>query len=450
MRVLLISPNKLDLPHPVYPLGLDYVAGAISPPHEVRILDLMAAGTPEALERTILDFQPEVVGLTLRNIDNADATGSESYLDVTGSVVQRIRQVSRAKIVLGGSGFSILPAETLSRLEADYGVVGEGERLVFLLEALSNGADPAGRPGVLVRGEKTVREAGPWSGAVIRREPAGGAGTAYYLRNGGILNMQTKRGCPFRCLYCTYPLIEGHKLRRFAARDVAAEALALEQAGARFLFIVDSVFNADIEHSLAVARAFRQAGLKTPWGAFFTPKAPPAGYFEELARAGLTHIEFGTDSLDPDMLQAYRKPFTVAEVFQAHQAAVAAGVNAAHFLLLGGPGETRDTLTRTLDHAEKLSPTVVFFYAGVRIYPGTALCRLALEEKSLAPGQDLLAGVFYRPKSLTLEEMADLARDRARGRFNWVVGGGGQVAAALIKRLRGKGHPGPLWEKLIR
>ncbi len=79
--------------------------------------------------------------------------------------------------------------------------------------------------------------------------------------------------------------------------------------GARYLFITDSAFNADEDHSLAVAGAFRRHGLTIPWGAFFAPMRPPEGFYDVLAEAGLTHAEFGTESLCDPQLKRYGKPF---------------------------------------------------------------------------------------------------------------------------------------------
>ncbi len=68
--------------------------------------------------------------------------------------------------------------------------------------------------------------------------------------------------------------------------EVAKEARELQEKGARYLFIVDSVFNSDYVHSMAVARAFRRQGLTLPWGAFFAPTRPPDGYYKVWPRPG--------------------------------------------------------------------------------------------------------------------------------------------------------------------
>ncbi len=79
MKVLLISANTTHAPHPVYPLGLDYLIGALTPRHEVRILDMNVAGGLEQLEAAIRDGDPDVIGLSIRNIDNVDTLAMKSF-----------------------------------------------------------------------------------------------------------------------------------------------------------------------------------------------------------------------------------------------------------------------------------------------------------------------------------------------------------------------------------
>jgi radical SAM superfamily enzyme YgiQ (UPF0313 family) len=265
-----------------------------------------------------------------------------------------------------------------------------------------------------------------------------------------MLNLQTKRGCHFKCVYCTYPHIEGHRLRLTDPDAAAKTALKLQDSGARYFFITDSVFNADIDHSLAVARAFKKHGVSIPWGAFFTPLKQPADYFHTMADAGLTHVEFGTDSLSNAVLAAYRKPFRDERVFKAHQEAVDAGLYVAHYFLLGGVGEDKRTLSDTLDKAETLEKSALFFFCGMRIYPGTELFRIALKEGQARKEHSILDPVFYRSPMIGPEEIVEKLHEKAGGRINWVVGSGGEDTADVIRRLYQRGHTGPMWDYLIR
>jgi radical SAM superfamily enzyme YgiQ (UPF0313 family) len=200
---------------------------------------------------------------------------------------------------------------------------------------------------------------------------------------------------------------------------------------------------------LEVAKAFVRVGLSIPWGAFLTPTEPPPHYYRILADAGMTHVEFGTDSLCAAMLTAYRKPFAVQEVFRAHHQAREAGLHIAHYFLLGGPGENNDTLSETYTNIEKVNRSVFFFFCGVRIYPHTELYRIALADGQISDSQSLLEPVFYNPRGLGSQEIIQRTTTRAAGRSNWIIGSGGERTARILSRLYARGHTGPLWESLI-
>jgi radical SAM superfamily enzyme YgiQ (UPF0313 family) len=449
LRVLLVSANRLKNPYAVYPLGLDYVVRALEDHHQVQVIDMNAEAGTEALADVLQDTSPDIVGISIRNIDNTDTLDPRGFTGQYRDLAALIRTHTTAPIVLGGSGFTIFPAELMALLQADYGIIGEGERLAALLEAIQNGNDPAGLPGVILP-QQTAAIPPPLGDPPARKVNGSPAVTDYYVRRGGMLNLQSKRGCPFRCIYCTYPHIEGHVMRRIATAEVAATAMALQEAGARYLFITDSAFNADMPHSLAVADAFKAAGLTIPWGAFFAPIRPLDGYYERLAVAGLTHIEFGTEAMSDAVLKAYHKPFRIADIWSAHQAALAAGVHVAHYMLLGGPGETEATLAETLSNIDKLNRTVVFFFCGMRIYPHTALYRLAIEQGKILPAQDLLEPVFYRTDAMDEKAIMAQVQKVADGRANWIFGAGGDDIEKVLTRLHTRGFVGPLWEFLIR
>jgi len=453
VRVLLISPNRLRFPYPVYPIGLDYVAGALAPRHEVRILDLCPLEDRElapAVVAALEGFAPGAVGITVRNVDNTDATALRQFVGEVAALVRTIRGASAAPVVLGGAGFTLYPAEVLAATGADYGLVGEGERSLALFDALEAGRDPAALPGVIARGARGAAPAPvPAEAFGTRPVPPPNPSLGFYLANSGIMNLQTQRGCPFRCVYCTYPAIEGACARRRPADEVAREAVALQAAGARYLFVADSVFNGDPRHALAVAAAFRGAGLTIPWGGYFAPLPPPDGFYARMAEAGCTHVEFGTEALSDPMLGRIRKAFRRADVLAAHRAARAAGLHVAHFLILGGPEETVETLEETFATAERLDDAALFFFCGMRIFRGTELARMARQDGQVAPDDDLLASTFYRPPGLPLADIEARLRARAAGRRNWVVGDGEERTRQATARLYGRGATGLLWEHLV-
>jgi len=449
MKILLVSPNTLTNPYPVYPLGLDYVAGSISPAHEVRIVDFNVH-SPSDFEKILLDFSPDIIGLSCRNIDNLEAGDSRYFIGHYRTLVAKIRASSKALIILGGSGFTIMPKQILAHLDADYGIVGEGERFGLFIEAISAGQDPLLIPGVIAPASAAETQTpAPWDGMIARDFSNHTTHKSFYLEQGGMLNLQSKRGCCFRCIYCPYPHIEGRKHRLVAPEEVAQTALHLQAAGAKYFFITDSAFNSDIDHSLAVAKAFKATGVSIPWGGFFAPVRLPADYFSIMADAGLSHVEFGTESLAGSVLRNYRKPFTVEDVLTAHQQALDAGLHIAHYFLMGGPGESAETIAESLDNIDKLKKTVLFFFIGIRIYPNTELYAIARREGKITPATNLLEPIFYETDNIDRRTIDTLVTEKFGGRPNCVIGSGGTDGAAKINKMYSLGYTGPLWERLI-
>jgi hypothetical protein len=155
MRVLFISPNTERLNMPTLPLGLALVAVATRRAgHQTCFLDLLGAPDPvAAVHQAIGQFQPEVIALSIRNVDDQSMRDTKFLLEPVRDVVAACRAASPAKLVVGGAGYSIFPEAALAYLEADFGVCGEGE-VVFpvLLERLQRGQNVIGLPGVYVRG----------------------------------------------------------------------------------------------------------------------------------------------------------------------------------------------------------------------------------------------------------------------------------------------------------
>ena len=216
MKILLVSANTLKAPYPVYPLGLDYVAGALDANYDVKIADVNDLNSPSGLTVMVRDFSPDFACVSIRNIDNTDVIHSCDFLAEYKSLMRQIRENSSARIILGGSGFTIFPRELMQALDADFGIVGEGERLPLLLQALAKNADVNLLPGIVTkRTNQIVYE--PWGDQIRRHFDPETSPAEFYLASGGMLNLQTKRGCPFHCSYCTYPHIEGGRMRFFFA-----------------------------------------------------------------------------------------------------------------------------------------------------------------------------------------------------------------------------------------
>jgi radical SAM superfamily enzyme YgiQ (UPF0313 family) len=455
-KILLISVNQCSTPYPVYPLGMSHVAASLRRyGHEVTLADLRY--DDERIGQIVAEVQPRFIGLSLRNIDDQRIDETVYFVPALLTAAQRLRQLSDAPIILGGSAYSLFPEELLAQSGADYGIAGEGdEAMPQLISLLAKGERDASAlssvPGLVYREQGVVRRNSAQTVAGSDILPSYRSETLFnaYLEESGVANLQTQRGCPFSCCYCTYPLIEGSMVRRRDPLAVAGEVAALEAKGANYFFIVDSVFNIDNNHVAAVCEALLQKGVTATWGCFLQPKGIDHELMALMARAGLRHIEFGTDSLCDEVLSAYGKQFTVDDVVAVDNIADSCGVRHAHFLICGGPGETDATLEKAFENSTRLKKTAIFPYIGMRLYPQTALYRHALAEGVIAGSTDLLRPFFYVTNTVRKERIAELLESFHRRAPRWVIKDPSPEQLNVIRRLRAKQVMGPLWEFLAQ
>ena len=447
-RILLISNNRCATPDVVFPLGLAHLNATLRHAgHETRWLDFNLES--QALPEVLREFQPQFIGVSVRNIDDVLIRKRETYFNQLGDLCGSVRQIHPCPIILGGSGFSIFPQRLLALTGADFGIQGEGERgFLALIAALSSGGDFSNVPGLVYRrGLEIIANPQSMASLALALEPTDRPSPVfdYYLRQSGMLNLQTQRGCAHTCCYCTYPVIEGRVHRQRPPELVAEELAQLEARGAKYVFIVDSIFNSSPRHVVQTCEAILQKNLSIRWGCFMRPQGLTPALVDLMARAGLSHIEFGSDSFCDNVLSAYRKHFTFDDILLSSELARQRRLDFCHFLICGGPGETDETLTQTFDQSLKLHDAVIMAVVGMRIYPGTALHERALHEQCITPDADLLTPTYYLAPGLTEEHIFRRIEEFARRAPNWIAGDATPAYTRLVERLRSRGVAGPLW-----
>ncbi|MBI2962568.1 MAG: cobalamin B12-binding domain-containing protein [Deltaproteobacteria bacterium] len=456
MRVLLISANTEKIPDPVYPIGAAAVgAAARRAGHDVEAVDLCFAEDARSLVLdAVRSFRPEVVGVSLRNLDNSAYPENCSYIDDYRALMSWLREISAAPVVLGGAGFTVMPATILEELHADYGVVGEGEEAFpWLLERIARGAGAAAGGGFSlqsVNGGALIS-----AGARIKRLDAVPRpdrdlfdAPRYYDR-GGCLNVQAKRGCCFDCVFCSYPLIEGAQVRTRSVAAVVDEIESLrERFGVRHLFFVDNIFNFPLPHAKRICEEIVRRGLDVEWSGYLNPKFVDEELVRLLAASGCKGVEFGTDSGAATMIANLRKEFDAEDLRRASRLCRRYGVKFAHSLIFGGPGETLETVEQTLALMDELNPTAVIAFTGIRVLPGTGMVEIALRDGQIDPDDNLLHPKFYISESLREDLIARIESHAAR-HSNWIVPGRGiKTNIQLLQRLRDKKIKGQLWRLL--
>lgn len=404
MKVLLISANSESINMVPLPLGLNCVAVATrNAGHQVELLDLMGSADHDMLVSSVIKrMSPDVIGISIRNIDNQVMGETRFLLNPVRDIISTCRAYSDVPIILGGAGFSIFPEPVLRYLEADIGVCGEGEvAFPLLLDTLERGGDISGINGICLPG-RAVQD------SCIKRPPLQNLPmpdpalwpVADDIGQDIWIPFQTRRGCAMKCSYCSTPALEGTSIRMHPVEEVVAGIARHVAAGFDRFYFVDNTFNLPNDYAKTLCDALIDADLNIQWRCILYPGFLDRELVRKMAESGCVEVSLGFESGSEVILRRLNKKFTTAQVREASELLAEFGIRRMGFLLLGAPGETRDTVIESLEFADSLKLDMLKLTTGIRIYPETELAQIAREEGVISAEDDLLTPRFYLAQGL--------------------------------------------------
>ncbi len=441
-KVLLVYTNTEKAPYPVPPIGLCLLAQEIKSEYDVMIFDGLMRPHTE-LPDTINDFQPDYIGIGIRNIDNIVMDNPLYYIDgIFETFIAPIRHCTKVNLIVGGSGFSVFPMEILKRFGIEYGIVGEGETsFPRLLDALDNGKSGRGIPGV-VHVDDQVESSLSLPGDLPTKFPVQSEIDAWIdfspYRQRGAYPVQTKRGCSQQCIYCTYPCIEGTKYRRRDPKEIADEIEATCRRLGDVLFeFVDSTFNDPPGHAEQICREIIKKKIKVRLRTMgINPRGASKELFDLMVAAGFTQIDCTPDSASGIMLSNLRKNFTKKELEVTALHIRQCNIPTMWFFIFGGPGETEETIRETFSFIDEFvnEQDMVYMMVGLRVYPGTELYDIAVAEECFPKDTSILKPVFYVPKSVSRQKIDALLSEAAQKRHNCVLAANSTPPPELMQK----------------
>jgi len=446
-KLLLVSANKLDNPYPVYPLAIAYLTTHLKSKldnFEIHTFDFILNNEVDFVN-TLRQLEPDYVGISIRNVDEGNRLANTKFIDGYDKIVNLVKSNTNSKLIIGGSGFSIFPEIFFNRFEPDFAVYGEGEKSTLrLLLALENNSDYEHIEGLVFRKNGKI---------IVNPKSSGFDGIClnfdselveFYWKSSGMLNVQTKRGCPYNCIYCSYPLIEGKNVRTLDAEEIVNTLKELyHNKGIDYVFFTDSVFNIRNDFNIRLAEKIIDSGINLNWGAFFSPHNLDFELLKILKKSGLSHVEFGTESLSDKQLENYGKQFSVADVIKVSDYCLELRIFYAHYLIIGGYGETEETIEETIRNSVNIQRTVYFPYFGMRIYPGTKLHQLSIQDGIISEDDDLIIPKYYISNNFDVNKFKEKAI--ATGK-RWLFPD--EELSDIMLKIRAKERKGPLWEYL--
>ena len=431
IRRMLTLINTNRMVPAIGPIGLEYVAEAAALAGiEVSIMDLALSDDPDgSLREHFASRSPALIGLTFRNVDDCFWPSAQWFVPGLAELVQRIRRLSEAAIVLGGGGFSVFAERIVEYTGADFGVRGDGEQATVSLyrQLQQGGRQFEDVPGLVWRSDEGIRSNPPaWPAEISLPVRRGMVDNRAYFTQGGQCGFETKRGCNRQCLYCADPLAKGPVPRSRKPVEIADEIESLLAQGIDVLHTCDAEFNVPRSHAMAVCEEMirRSLGKKVRWYAYLAVTPFDAELAGAMRKAGCVGINFTGDSASEAILSTYCQPHRSEDLANAVRLCRENGMKVMIDLLLGGPGETPQTAAETISFIKSISPDCAGASLGIRVYPGTGMVDALKREGSLDgnPGLrrkyagpiDLFQPTFYISPALG-PEPARLIKDLIAG-----------------------------------
>ncbi len=468
---LLINPNLMK--PPVTPVALDYLSQALEEAGmPSRVLDLAFESEPLEAIRAQITGEEDLVGVSVRNIDDCYYTSQDFCLERTREIVREIKARTSAPVFVGGIGYSMFPRETLHFLEADAGVPGEGEEVLCgAAHRIREKRDWRETPDLLLNGQgadQPLRFSRVSNLAEMDLSARRAIDNARYLREGANVGFETKRGCDGTCIFCPEPYAKGTHIRVRNPENVAQELENLLAQGVDTFHTCDSEFNLPPGHALSVCEAIIARGLedRIGWYAYATPHPFPEELAEAMRRAGCVGIDFGVDHADDEMLRRLGRKHSVEHLRETAALCRKHDIPIMYDLLIGGPGETRDSIRRTIETLKTIAPERVGISFGARVYPNTPLGRM-VEREGFTPENPNLRGqirdnesflhpVYYVSAKMG-KDVGDFLQDLIAGDERFLFGGTEQSEqnynyndnSVLSNAIR-EGERGAYWDILRR
>ena len=428
MRVLLIATNRHDrlqsrMNAQPMPIGLAYIAGHLDHDrHQVKVLDLMFSDDHLAdVESTIQEFQPQMVGLSVRNLSNHSYMNTVWALPISKEVIDRIRSISDAVIVCGGPAFSILPKECFEFLGPDLGLAGDaGETFAALTDRLEFGEPEYFNLAGLVykKDGQTIQNEGYCTSEFAKPPRLEDLDMAKYNQAGfgiGILTKLSSFSYPANASQVEINESAWRVIRPID--EVVAEVKSMEeQFGMKKVFFIANGFNLPLDHAKSLCRALTEADVNVRWNTNLAPFNCDGELISVMKEAGCALVMMGNRSGNPydqeDMAEV------TAQLTDVCRMCDEGGLHYGIGKIFGEPGETRETVEQKLDFLRSINPAVANLRVGVSLMPGTEVAAIAKKEGLFTDDSELVKPTFYIAEGVR-DWIVDYLKEQAEQHPRW-------------------------------
>ena len=389
------------------------------------------------INNLLSQFSPRMIGITLRQVDSLI---EREYLDdemkkflpakETRMLIERLRKLSNAPIVVGGFGFSTYAKLLMPYLNPDFGIVGEPDHFFENFKELFKRNNLSSIHNLAYFNDKSEvylnrREFyGPLQSTEYSHEMVDEILRFYKTEKGIVVPVEVLRGCPMRCYFCSEPDVKGHRLN---ARNLDVVMLDVEfltvERGIRKIWFVASELNVTgpklaIELATRMIELRKKSGIEDiKWFGYLLPKITDPEIVQLLADSGHAWSWNEVQSLDEQNLKDTKVPYKVDEALGFYKAVMKTQLKSsthrgALSFFLGNAFATPSTIVKTLTRIEtenlngKIGHSVMV--SGTRVFPSRearlplnqgVITRYSAADKNVS-AESLLRPTFYLPKSI--------------------------------------------------
>jgi len=407
----------------LFPLGLCYLGTALEKAgHSVEILDMNIYENPyKVLMKRLQKQDYDCIGISMRDFD-FNPRHLIAYIPIRlnhknspiHAFIKTTKIISRYKedklLIAGGAGFSIMPKRIMEVSDVDVGVQGEGEEVI--VELMQNLKRPENVKGIYVKKDGKILYTGvrplikPEKLNVIPKRDL--PGIPKNLRIYGV-GVQTMRGCPFKCLYCTYSLTQGRNIRLKKTETVLKELELLRYSyDVRDITFVDCIFAHPRKHAEAIINGMIKKKIDIKWKAEVRVDAFNEDFLARMVKSGCYRLDFSPESGSNKILKILQKEVTAKQIVNSFRMVKRhKELKTWYYMMLNAPGETFSTAWESIKLVSKLYSMGLAkkgraLFSVMRIYPNTMLERIALKKGIITPKTDLLLPVFYNPYPISI------------------------------------------------
>ena len=397
LKIVLVNPpltakeqagSLKDIANIIMPLGIGYIASLLKKNnYDVEIVDCVPLRiTKEKLADILMEKRAGIIAFTATIVSINRAIETADYLK------EKIGKETR--LVIGGPQFTSIPEKTMKESKFDFGIIGEGEYVMLdLIKAVekNKGFDKVKSLVWRKKGKIIVNQ---------RREliqnldelpfPARELfpGMEYYHPMPGgykrlpFSHMVTSRGCPYRCTFCDRS-VYGERFRARSAKNVSDEIEYLvRKYKIKEIKFYDDLFTSNKERVMQICNEIIKRKIDISWSCSSRVNTVDFEMLKKMKQAGCWQIDYGLESGNQEVLNKMKKGITLEQSEKAIRMTKKAGMKTRAYIIIGMPGETKESIEDTITFVKKMPLDVVIFYSVV-IYPGNELYNTVKKEGKL-------------------------------------------------------------------